>query len=142
MLKDEMHYLLLVALNRSSRGINEAVSELGLTPGQPKVLEYLLEHDGGEARGLCQAFRMDKSTTASILSRMERQGLIRRTADSQDRRVQHIWLTEKGRPIAERAKALILGFDEGFWAGIDPEDLAATKRVLAKVALGDALGDE
>lgn len=131
MLADEMHYLLLVAFNASSRGINEAVAPLGLTPGQPKVLEYLLEHDGGEARELCQAFCMDKSTVASILSRMEKKGLILRTADERDRRIQHIWLTDEGRALAQEAKRLILSFDGKFWADMPEEDLEATRRVLA-----------
>lgn len=134
MLEDELHYLLLVAFNQSSRGINERMAPLGLTPGQPKVLEYLLEHDGGQARDICQAFCMDKSTVASLLVRMERDGLVRRTGDADDRRIQHIWLTEEGLRRAEAAKKEIVHFDEQFWSQIAPEDLAAARRVLAKLA--------
>lgn len=137
MLRDELHYLLLTAFSQSSRGINDEAKELGLTPGQPKVLEYLLEHDGGEARDICRMFSIDRSTIASILLRMEKRGLIRRTDDADDRRVQHIWLTGEGRRLAEDLKGRILAFDKRFWADIPAEDLEATRRVLMKLGSTD-----
>lgn len=133
MLEDELHYLLLAAFSQSSRGINDEARKLGLTPGQPKVLEYLLEHDGGEAREICRMFGLDRSTVASILLRMEKRGLVRRTDDADDRRVQHIWLTDEGRKLAKDLKESILAFDERFWKGIPQEDLEATRRVLGQL---------
>lgn len=137
MLEDELHYLLLAAFSQSSRGINDEAKKLGLTPGQPKVLEYLLEHDGGEARGICRMFSLDRSTVASILLRMEKRGLIARTDDAADRRVQHIWLTDEGRKLAEDMKERILAFDERFWQDIPKEDLEATCRVLRRLGRTD-----
>jgi DNA-binding MarR family transcriptional regulator len=133
MLEDELHYLLLATFSQSSRGINDEARKLGLTPGQPKVLEYLLEHDGGEAREICRMFGLDRSTVASILLRMEKRGLVRRTDDADDRRVQHIWLTDEGRKLAKDLKERILAFDERFWKGIPQEDLEATRRVLGQL---------
>ena len=82
-------------------------------------------------------FSLDRSTVASILLRMEKRGLIARTDDAADRRVQHIWLTDEGRKLAEDMKERILAFDERFWQDIPKEDLEATCRVLRRLGRTD-----
>ena len=134
MVNDELHFLLLKAFNVSSRSIQAQTGELGLTPGQPKVLEYLLEHDGSQARDICRGFAIDKSTMASLLPRMEKAGLVRREASETDRRASLVWLTDKGREQALIAKQIILATDAELTAGVSADDLAACERVLAAIA--------
>ncbi len=134
MTNDELHFLLLKAHNVSTRQIMAQTTQLGLTPGQPKVLEYLLEHDGACARAICQEFAIDKSTMASILPRMEKAGLLRREASETDRRTSLIWLTEKGRRLALVTKQVILSTDAYLTRGVSPQDLAACERVLALIS--------
>ncbi len=134
MINDELHFLLLKAHNVSTRQIMAQTAELGLTPGQPKVLEYLLEHDGACARAICQEFAIDKSTMASILPRMEKAGLVRREASETDRRTSSIWLTEKGRRLALVIKQVVLSTDAYLTRGVSPQDLAACERVLALIS--------
>ncbi len=134
MINDELHFLLLKAHNVSTRQIMAQTAELGLTPGQPKVLEYLLEHDGACARAICQEFAIDKSTMASILPRMEKAGLVRRQASETDRRTSSIWLTEKGRRLALVIKQVVLSTDAYLTRGVSPQDLAACERVLALIS--------
>ena len=134
MINDELHFLLLKAFNVSSRSIQAQTGELGLTPGQPKVLEYLLEHDGSQARDICRGFAIDKSTMASLLPRMEKAGLVRREASEKDRRASLVWLTDKGREQALIAKQIILAVDAELTEGVAPEDLAACARVLSAIA--------
>ncbi len=131
---DELHFLLLKAHNVSTRQIMAQTTQLGLTPGQPKVLEYLLEHDGACARAICQEFAIDKSTMASILPRMEKAGLVRRESSETDRRTSLIWLTEKGRRLALVTKQVILSTDAYLTRGVSPQDLAACERVLALIS--------
>ncbi len=131
---DELHFLLLKAHNVSTRQIMAQTTQLGLTPGQPKVLEYLLEHDGACARAICQEFAIDKSTMASILPRMEKAGLVRREASETDRRTSLIWLTEKGRRLALVTKQVILSTDAYLTRGVSPQDLEACERVLALIS--------
>ena len=54
MLDQELHFLLLRAFHHSNRLITQQIAVLGLYPGQPKILEYLLEHDGCIARDICR----------------------------------------------------------------------------------------
>ncbi len=133
MTSDELHFLLRKAHTVTTHQIMAQTAKLALTPGQPKVLEYLLEHDGSCARAICQEFAIDKSTMASILPRMEKAGLVRREASEADRRSSLIWLTDKGRELALDAKRAILSVDASLTQGVSPEDLAACERVLASI---------
>ena len=92
MLAQELHYLLLVGYQYSSRAIIKQTNARQLMPGQPKILEFLLEHNGCTQREIGEGCALDKSTVTSLLYRMEDLGLVRKEACEQDRRVSHIFL--------------------------------------------------
>ncbi len=75
MLSEELHYLLLRAFHHSNKAIVQKIPELDLFPGQPKILEYLLEHNSSIAKEICEGCVLDKSTIANLLPRMEKQEL-------------------------------------------------------------------
>ena len=87
----------------------------GLLPGQPKVLEYLHEHDGCTQKQLGEGCALDKSSITGLLTRMDQQGLVRRQTAADDRRVSLVCLTE-GRPETGRARAA--GLRRGRRAGV------------------------
>lgn len=66
----DLHYLLLLGFNRSNKAIVSKTSLEGLMPGQPKILEFLLEHDGCTQKEISNGCVLDKSTVTSLLSRM------------------------------------------------------------------------
>ena len=45
----DLHYLLLLAFNRSNKAIVRQTAKGDLLPGQPKILEFLWEHQIGRA---------------------------------------------------------------------------------------------
>lgn len=122
MLDQELHFMLLRAFHHSNRRVQQNAAENGLYPGQPKILEYLIENDGCIARDICQGCVLDKSTMTSLLARMEKQGLIMRKESAGDRRAQHIYMTRKGREVAETIKAACIRIDEAALAGIPQAD--------------------
>ena len=50
MLDRELHVLLRKGFYYSNRAILQQILALGLFPGQPKILEFLLEKDGAMAK--------------------------------------------------------------------------------------------
>lgn len=140
MLDDELHVLIRKAFNRTNRAMTHFTAGLGLKPGQPKVLEYLSEHDGSLARDICRGCVIDKSTMALLLPRMEEQGLIRREASAEDARASHVFLTGRGRELAWAIRDGAQVIDERAFAGIPASDRAATVRTLRRIAeLDDAV---
>ena len=95
MLSGELHFLLLKSFHHSNKNIVQKISSLKLLPGQPKILEYLLEHNGSIAKDISNYCVLDKSTITSLLVRMEKDGLIMRKTHSTDKRSAYIYLTEK-----------------------------------------------
>lgn len=135
MLDQELHFLLLRAFHHSNRLITQQIAGLGLYPGQPKILEYLLEHDGCIARDICRDCVLDKSTMTNLLTRMEHQGLIRREENSQDKRAVFIRLTDAGWDAAHRAKEIFRQTDARAGRNLSPEELAQLTELLKTVTL-------
>ena len=110
----DLHYLLLLGFNRSNKAIVSKTSLEGLMPGQPKILEFLLEHDGCTQKEISNGCVLDKSTVTSLLSRM--------VPCSQDRRVTRIYLTQKGCTLAKRVAFICDSVNKAAWQGISQED--------------------
>ncbi len=112
MLSEELHYLLLRAFHYSNKTIVQKIPELDLFPGQPKILEYLLEHNGSIAKEIGEGCVLDKSTIANLLPRMEKQNLISKKPDTLDKRSSRIYLTEKGLYLAKEVKKICFAVDD------------------------------
>ena len=65
----------------------------------------LWERDGVTQKELVARLDIEQATIANTLTRMERDGLIRRTRHPTDARAQQIWLTSRSRDIRDRAYA-------------------------------------
>lgn len=121
MLEEELHYLLMRAFHASNREVVTRVRKNGLLPGQPKVLEYLDEHGSCTQKRLSEGCALDKSSITGLLARMDQQGLVRRRAAQDDRRVSLVCLTEEGRRQAARVRQGCAEVDTLAWDGIPPE---------------------
>ena len=77
--------------------------EFGLTESQLGVLEAL-HHLGPLAQGqICQKILKSGSNVTTVVDNLERDGLVERVRDDEDRRVQVVHLTERGRELIGRA---------------------------------------
>lgn len=79
------------------------IGPLGLAPGQFMVLLELWKEDGLTQRDLVARLDVEQATLANTLSRMERDGLIRRSPHPSDGRAQSIRLTERARRLEDPA---------------------------------------
>ena len=134
MLEEELHFQLLRSFHFSNRAIVAQTSQLKLMPGQPKILLYLLEHDGAMAKEITEGCVLDKSTVTSLLARMAQQALIVRRPHARDRRAAMICLTEKGRRLAEEVHVICQRSDERALRGIDAQERQTLVRLLRQVS--------
>ena len=75
----------------------EQLKDTGLTLGQPKVLDYLKDHDGASQKEIAAGCLIEAGSLTSILNRMEEKGLIERKMLNGNRRTFHIFMTESGK---------------------------------------------
>ncbi|WP_338026317.1 MULTISPECIES: MarR family transcriptional regulator [Cohnella] len=73
-----------------------------LTAGQLQVLELLQAHEPMKPSELLPHLETTPAAVTTLLDRMERNGLVRRVRDEQDRRIVWVSMTEVGRDEVER----------------------------------------
>lgn len=91
------HYLTMASQMLIQKLLLERIKHTGLTLGQPKVLDFLKDHDGASQKDIAAGCLIEAGSLTSILNRMEEKGLIERRILNGNRRSFHIFLTEEGR---------------------------------------------
>ncbi|MFH0825133.1 MAG: MarR family transcriptional regulator, partial [Pseudomonadota bacterium] len=89
--------------------------------------------DGLKVTDIARRTGLDTSTMTGLLDRMERDGLVERTADANDRRTLRIQLTGEGKRIQQPVIAETLKLLDECFGRIPKADLSVTKATLAKV---------
>ncbi|MGD0132875.1 MAG: MarR family transcriptional regulator [Bryobacteraceae bacterium] len=84
-------------------------------------------------KDLLRRVEIEQPTMTALLARMERDGIVRRTANSSDGRAQLISLTAKARSRLARVQAAMLGVVEEAMAGVSPGARAALMDALRSV---------
>jgi MarR family 2-MHQ and catechol resistance regulon transcriptional repressor len=98
----------LIKLNRSVNALQTHLipavqKDFGITESQFAVLEAL-HHLGPLSQGqLCQKILKSGSNLTTVVDNLERDGLVRRDRDAEDRRVQIVTLTDQGRSVIAEA---------------------------------------
>ena len=86
--------------------IRPGMTEMGLSPGQPKVLGYLTRQDGCMQKDIAAALDIEPATVSQILTNMAQNGLIVRSCAAERRRAESVCITEKGREVYEKWQQL------------------------------------
>lgn len=92
-----LHYLTMANQMLIQKRLLERVKASGLTLGQPKVLDYLKDHDGASQKEIAAGCLIEAGSLTSILNRMEEKNLIERRMLNGNRRTFHIFMTESGK---------------------------------------------
>lgn len=79
----------------------EILSSFGITPPQLNALLILIAEDGITMGELCSRMYLACSTATDLIDRMERNGLIERERDQNDRRVIRLRVKDPGRAVIE-----------------------------------------
>jgi len=101
------HDVILAALKlgRAMRRCPPDPGELPFPPAVGRLLACAAENPGVSSRELCELLDVRPSSLSEILSRAEADGLLTRTVDEEDRRIQRVTLSPKGSRIVSEMKA-------------------------------------
>ena len=92
-------YLINILGRQFSRALQERTQDLGVVSGQFPALLFLWEEEGITQSELCRLIQVEQPTMANTLKRMERDGLIERKPDPEDKRRSRIFLTERAKSL-------------------------------------------
>jgi len=135
------HMLLIRTLNVHQKRSQSQFVELGLSPGQPKILERLKEMDGCMQKELAAACHVEPATITSILPGMEKKGLIKRENKTyiSGKRSLSVSLTEKGHLMEREVARIVDEVEELSFNGFTKEErdsfLSMIERVYENIKL-------
>jgi MarR family transcriptional regulator, lower aerobic nicotinate degradation pathway regulator len=97
-------------------------AEFQVTPVQYSLLTALKERGEMDQASLAAAIGIDRTTTANVLARLEKRGLLARAGDPQDLRVKICSLTRGGRQLLSRMEAAARRAHERTIDTLEPKD--------------------
>ena len=126
-------YLVRDAHRAFQRLLERRISPFGVTRGQWYFLRVLWITDGLSQRELSARVGMMEPTTVIALRSMEKSGLIRRVRGDDDRRKVLVFLTAKAKRLRGELLGVARTITDEAEEGIAPRDLAAFRRIVARM---------
>jgi len=123
------------ALGRSHRALaSQLLREIGLFPGQEILLFQLWDQDAQSQNSLGRALRLDHSTVAKSVKRLEEAGLVSRSRSKKDGRVTLVSLTDAGRALQEHVTDVWRSVEEATTECLTQEEMQTLTQLALKVA--------
>ena len=114
--------------------ISTSLSGMKLYRGQPEILEYLNEHGDCSQKELADFLGVTPASIATSLKRMSKSGFIERTSDENDRRINRLRLTEKGKEIRLAGRNECDRVDKAMFNGFSDEEISSFTDMLSRIA--------
>ncbi len=132
LLEDCIAYAACRDARRLADSIDRRLAPHKMTRVQWSALYYIdLSKDKAMTqRQLADRMGLREPTMVRLIDRMEKNGLLRRESSDQDRRRNHLVLTEKGREVNVKLLQIVEAFKDDTVRGIPEKDLLTFKRVL------------
>ncbi|MFB9331079.1 MarR family winged helix-turn-helix transcriptional regulator [Paenibacillus aurantiacus] len=113
--------------------VKRQLAPLGLAPEQSLILLLLYRKDGLPQHEIATRLRKDKTNVNRMIDNLEGKGVVIRRADQEDRRVQRVWLTERGEALEGQVLAMTERTTRLLTDGIAPEELEAGRLFLERI---------
>jgi MarR family transcriptional regulator for hemolysin len=116
-----------------ARIVDAQLRHLGFAMSQLPVLIVLKQGKPLPQAELARMARVEQSSMAQLLNRMERDGLIERVADPEDRRSRLILLTESARQRMHEGKAIMDATVEIALKGLSPSEIEQFGKLMLRI---------
>lgn len=115
------------------RAFDRRAAALGVTRAQWRVLAHLGRTPGQRQVELAERMDIEPITLCRIIDRLAEAGLVERRRDAADRRAWQLHLCPKAEPLLERLHLLADEMSGQAFAGLDQDQIDATRSALATV---------
>lgn len=124
----------LAALSRKiSRKYNAQCAAYGITATQSFVILDLLEHDGSSVKDIANRIQLDSPAVTGVIDRLYKEELVQRTEDPTDRRSLQIFLTPRGRVLAETVIPMADEFNRSIKEGFSADEVKLFEKALKQI---------
>ncbi|MBU9719901.1 MULTISPECIES: MarR family winged helix-turn-helix transcriptional regulator [Bacillaceae] len=134
-MKKRFHKLIVGTSNSHYKKSTSQFSALGLSPGQPKILETLIQLEGCMQKELAEACEVEPATITSILPGMEKKDLIKRETivNGPGKRALSVRLTEKGKAMEREVARVFQEVEELSFKGFTDVEKETFLSLLERV---------
>ena len=130
---DSFHYMSMINHMTIQKKLMEQLKDTGLTLGQPKVLDYLKDHDGVSQKEIAAGCLIEAGSLTSILNRMEEKDLIERKMLNGNRRTFHIFMTESGKKNQKFVEEAFKKIEKTALNGISEEEQKLFMEIFCRI---------
>ena len=109
------------------------LNQHGLTEQQWRVIRILRQHGEMESYRLAELACILKPSMTGVLSRLERDGLVRRKKSTQDQRRVFVTLTEQGQQVHDRIVPIALDLEQELTSVLSQEELSSFKEMMTRL---------
>ncbi|SDM53452.1 DNA-binding transcriptional regulator, MarR family [Streptomyces wuyuanensis] len=113
--------------------VHHAFETCGLAARQGTTLMLLGKSGFMSQQALAAALSVDPSVMVAILNDLESARLVERRRDPSDRRRHIVAITEAGRRQLAKAQEAVAEVEQGLFADLTPDEVAALRGLLARV---------
>lgn len=114
----------------------DSLNKYNLTPPQFATLAFLWKNDGLSQIQLGNLMNKDRTTISGIIDRLEKEGLVRRRSDPEDRRTHLIYLTAGGAGLRGELESLATRVNKVVTAMLTGEEKKQLEIILKKILAG------
>jgi len=133
----DLHDCIAFITNKSAKKLadefNRRLQENGTTRVQWIALFYIGKAGEISQKELSDYMDIKESSMVRLIDRMEKEELVERRKDSEDRRITKIILTDKGKFLKEELMPRGQAFQDDVLKGISKENLEIFKEVLQRM---------
>lgn len=112
---------------------NHGLSEFEIGWGQQFFVEYIYEHPGASAQDMVEHILVDKATLTKTVKKLTEIEYVRTEVDEEDKRIKHLYLTEKAIPAAEQIKRIHIGFYQTLSQNLSQSDIDASEQTMEQM---------
>ena len=140
MIDSETFGFMVTDIARMTRAMLEkriASAGLGITPGEARALLHIAALEGARQSQIAERLGIEPMTACVYIDKLEKQGLVTRAPDPDDRRAKNVVATETAKILIDRILEQTAAIREQSFAGLAPAErdtmMEALKRVRANL---------
>ena len=107
--------------------------DLKIHPGQCGMLWGLSQNDGLSQKELAKKMKITPPSITVMIRKMEAEGLIKKQQDEKDQRITRIYITDKGRKIAEQMDSVLCQLEKEVFANMSEQEIMLLHRLLLQM---------
>ncbi len=137
------YYLISRATLAVTSALRKGLAQAGVREVKPAYLGVLISlwrEDNLKANELGKRAGLEPSSMTGLLDRMEKDGLLQRHPDPNDRRASRIQLTNRGIDAERSASKVVANILGVVLSDIDQKDIDTTKNVLRQILINCGKG--